>query len=63
MSGAEADLDAGVARAEAAGARLLEGRLRLQRRAAGVRRGDEERTAWCLQADVPWTLQLRQLPS
>ncbi len=61
VSGAEADLDAAVSLAQGAGARLLEGRARLARRAAGVIRADDARARDCLAGDRPGLLRLGAL--
>ena len=60
VTGADEDFTRGISLAEDAGARLLEGRLRVQRRLSGILRDDLERTSWCLAPDTPWSLQLRQ---
>jgi len=61
VQGAADDFAAAIGAAEHAGARLLEGRLRLTRRRWGIRMADDERTAWCLAPDVPWAQRWRVL--
>ena len=54
VSGAGADLDAGIAAFARMGARLREGRARLRRRLAGHLHDDLGRTRACLDGDTIW---------